>query len=886
MKNIIIILCFPLILIAQKQNEDYSKDLKKIQLNESLMNREIGPQFPYVEIEDPSFYSSIESTIETPYPIIFVHGLIGDWSSWWEFYGGTNFVSTNPSEYGLNDMGWDFGGYFNFCLNSNGNTQSVCNINTDISFVGSFGYQLINADYYIINFDCGFNSDNSNCGTTNSFINDKLSNQAAIILQARALGRAISDVLQITGKEKVILVGHSMGGLAAREYLQNSSHWQGNTHHRVAKLMTSGTPHGGSNASTLLGLGVVSFLNNLWNTVSNSQNEVPDRYSDAVRDLRTSYNISSDEGVLFGTPPMKQNNNYITNYYYNYDVDCDTLIGDYVYGISNSIQYSSSGMRPFPNDLEYSCIVGNNGFASDGVVSTQSANIANHSPLSNSSPNFEIWEISVPPSATGAGHGELVEYDYQNFRAIDEPDNPMYAYKIDVAQLYRGYLTFQGDNRNNSSYDADYYKFTLNQPAEIEINVFNLPSNGVLALFDNNQNTLAFSNISGNGNINPSYILNQGTYYIRIGGGAYGNPANGSTPPYANPYYFSTYVLGCTDPLASNYNAQANIDNNSCCYSASITQNFNSVDCFGGTDGSLTNITVNGGTPPYLFSLNNGNWQINNSFYSLPAGNYTINVKDNNNCTYTLNQTITQPTQIMLNTFVLHPACYGQNYGSAGISNITGGTPPYSYLWNDPQLQTTPNASGLYAGNYKCTVTDANGCIKETPILYINQPQNPLSVNIIHNATTLLANGSGGTPSYSYQWYGPNGFISNANQITPQTNGQYYVVITDVNACTSISESYLITYITSTLNEVLIDGLLIYPNPSKEIFNIQFNSLINQDISLSIYNIIGEEVMKEKLIEFKGDYIKKIDLNKYKKGIYFLEIETDTGMILNKLILQ
>ena len=59
---------------------------------------------------------------------------------------------------------------------------------------------------------------------------------------------------------------------------------------------------------------------------------------------------------------MKQNNNYITNYYYNYDVDCDTLIGDYVYGISNSIQYSSSGMRPFPNDLEYSCIVGNNGF--------------------------------------------------------------------------------------------------------------------------------------------------------------------------------------------------------------------------------------------------------------------------------------------------------------------------------------------------------------------------------------------------------------------------------------------------------------------------------------------------------------------------------------------
>ena len=63
------------------------------------MNREIGPQFPYVEIED--LFILLLSQLLTPYPIIFVHGLIGDWSSWWEFYGGTNSVSTNPSEYGL-----------------------------------------------------------------------------------------------------------------------------------------------------------------------------------------------------------------------------------------------------------------------------------------------------------------------------------------------------------------------------------------------------------------------------------------------------------------------------------------------------------------------------------------------------------------------------------------------------------------------------------------------------------------------------------------------------------------------------------------------------------------------------------------------------------------
>jgi len=40
-----------------------------------------------------------------------------------------------------------------------------------------------------------------------------------------------------------------MGGLASREYIQNTSNWQSDNVHHVAKLLTVGTPHGGSNAS-------------------------------------------------------------------------------------------------------------------------------------------------------------------------------------------------------------------------------------------------------------------------------------------------------------------------------------------------------------------------------------------------------------------------------------------------------------------------------------------------------------------------------------------------------------------------------------------------------------------------------------------------------------
>jgi len=83
-----------------------------------------------------------------------------------------------------------------------------------------------------------------------------------------------------------------------------------------------------------------------------------------------------------------------------------------------------------------------------------------------------------------------------------------------------------------------------------------------------------------------------------------------------------------------------------------------------------------------------------------------------------------------------------------------------------------------------------------------------------------------------------------------------------------------------------IKRLKIYPNPSSDIINIQFKSLVAQDIRLSIINGIGELVFSDNLVDHTGDYKKQIDLKENEKGIYFLEIETNDGVINKKLILQ
>jgi hypothetical protein len=159
-----------------------------------------------------------------------------------------------------------------------------------------------------------------------------------------------------------------------------------------------------------------------------------------------------------------------------------------------------------------------------------------------------------------------------------------------------------------------------------------------------------------------------------------------------------------------------------------------------------------------------------------------------------------------------------------------------------------------------------------------------MSINISQNMSTLLTSVNGGTAPYAFEW--------NTNNITqniiPLTNGVYWCLVTDVNGCISDTAFFNVTWITTNTNEIS-SGILvlsIYPNPSKNIFNISFVSKEEQNLQVRVINVIGEEIYTEDLKQFTGEYSQFINLNEYKKGIYFLQIETSKGVINKKLILQ
>jgi len=129
------------------------------------------------------------------------------------------------------------------------------------------------------------------------------------------------------------------------------------------------------------------------------------------------------------------------------------------------------------------------------------------------------------------------------------------------------------------------------------------------------------------------------------------------------------------------------------------------ASCFGGADGGAT-VVAAGGTSGFTYFWSNGT--TGPMATGLTAGVYSVTAMDINGCVGFANITINEANQMVLGTTHTDASCFGVSSGSIDVSSISGGTAPYSFWWSNGE--TVQNVSGLFAGNYCVTVTDANGC--------------------------------------------------------------------------------------------------------------------------------------------------------------------------------
>lgn len=270
----------------------------------------------------------------------------------------------------------------------------------------------------------------------------------------------------------------------------------------------------------------------------------------------------------------------------------------------------------------------------------------------------------------------------------------------------------------------------------------------------------------------------------------------GGTSPYNYAWSSLTIDEDLLNILAGTYTVTAT-DANNCSTSVSATINepseiiysVSTIDllCEGVDEGQISISSISGGTPAYEYSIDGSTYQLSSdAFNNLSAGNYTVDIRDQNGCTknalVVLDEPIGFSTIVTVQNIDEAGSCNGDASGSISFT-ISGNTSPYSYSWSNGE--STSSIYNLTAGTYSLDLYDANNCsmiysylITEPDAISLDYSVTPTSCEEKNDGsiTTFV---TGGTSPITYGW----GTGEATSDIYNLAKGTYSLLIEDANGC-------------------------------------------------------------------------------------------------------
>ncbi len=308
------------------------------------------------------------------------------------------------------------------------------------------------------------------------------------------------------------------------------------------------------------------------------------------------------------------------------------------------------------------------------------------------------------------------------------------------------------------------------------------------------------------------------------------------------------------------------------------------VSCFGSDDGAI-GISVDGGTPPLDFLWSNEAKA--EDIENLTAGTYKVTVTDAAGASVASpNITVEQPEVISVAlNFVQSLTCADADNGAIEIT-VYGGTEPYEYIWSDGSTKEDP--SNLPMGDYQFTVTDANGCVWDSPSVTVNEPNAIVLNESITNASRGQSNGSiaidlnGGLPPYNFLW--DNGVI--ASNLENVEAGNYCLTVTDAHNC-ALTQCYEVGENTAVSNEEVegLKKLEVFPNPSTSNTVLDFELEQAREVNISIVDMLGKEVWSHDAgrVRSRTYYL---NTTRYATGVYLIKTTVGGNLVTKKLVIK
>ncbi len=321
-----------------------------------------------------------------------------------------------------------------------------------------------------------------------------------------------------------------------------------------------------------------------------------------------------------------------------------------------------------------------------------------------------------------------------------------------------------------------------------------------------------------------------------------------------------------------------------------LTGTVANVTCNGMSNGSITTVT-GGGQPPYTYLWSNSATTADIS--GLTAGIYTVTVTDFLSATITGSWTITEPAAIILSAVVRDELCPQASDGDINLT-VTGGTPPYTYLWSN--LALSEDIAGLTAGTYSVTVTDAAFCATTgswtvvlthnlCEIIYVS---GNITTTDCYNAHKTIYVGGAATP-FTVVSGGAATFIAGESitflegtQVLP--GGNMLAYISSGTYCGGLI--YYIPAVVPVQEEAPVKleqtWFTIYPNPTSGNFTIvQKGDRQYGNVKVEVYGMRGNKVLNSNMT---GIDKQEFATSGLPAGLYIIKVIADDYTETIKLI--
>lgn len=298
-------------------------------------------------------------------------------------------------------------------------------------------------------------------------------------------------------------------------------------------------------------------------------------------------------------------------------------------------------------------------------------------------------------------------------------------------------------------------------------------------------------------------------------------------------------------------------------------------------NGSLT-VNISNGVAPYRFAWTPSKPD-SNVITGLGSGIYSFVVTDARGCSRNGSATVQDRGPVVSISTFTGITCFGANNGTA-TAVMSGGQAPFTYSWNTVPAQNTAVATGMKKGLYTVTATDSNGCTSNTQVTIL-EPDS-ITITGFSSPSTSGNNGSagvsvsGGTMPYTYLWNTTP--PSNSNSIFNQPQGVFTCTVTDAKGCV---KTMVFNLSVGVVEKDIITKVGLYPNPSDGRFILHFTTSRPVNSSIQLTNSLGQVVSTRNLGKI-ALFSEELDFSSLAKGVYFLNLKTDGGNKVLRIVIQ